>query len=112
VVAWLRHGAAAEHVVSSCSPHLEGKERVRAVALENVIAQIAHLRTHPSVAAAIARGEMSLHGWFVDIAAGQVLGLDGDTGQFVPLREDRPLPVALPAAVRVAAEPMLREAAE
>jgi carbonic anhydrase len=55
VVAWLRHGAAAEHVVSSCSPHLEGKERVRAVALENVIAQIAHLRTHPSVAAAIAR---------------------------------------------------------
>jgi carbonic anhydrase len=55
---------------------------------------------------------MSLHGWFVDIAAGQVLGLDGDTGQFVPLREDRPLPVALPAAVRVAAEPMLREAAE
>ncbi|HIQ17760.1 MAG TPA: carbonic anhydrase [Novosphingobium capsulatum] len=112
VVAWLRHGAAAEHVVSSCSPHLEGKERVRAVALENVIAQIAHLRTHPSVAAAIARGEMSLHGWFVDIAAGQVLGLDGDTGQFVPLREDRPLPVALPAAVRVAAEPLLREAAE
>lgn len=112
VVAWLRHGAAAEHVVSSCSPHLEGKERVRAVALENVIAQIAHLRTHPSVAAAIARGEMSLHGWFVDIAAGQGLGLDGDTGQFVPLREDRPLPVALPAAVRVAAEPLLREAAE
>ena len=112
VVAWLRHGAAAEHVVSSCSPHLHGTERVRAVALQNIIAQIDHLRTHPSVAAAIARGEMSLHGWFVDIGAGQVLGLDGDTGQFAPLREDQPMPVALAAAPRFASEPALAEAAE
>jgi carbonic anhydrase len=70
---------------------------VRAIALENIIAQLSHLRTHPSVAAAIARGDMALHGWFVDINAGQVLGLDGETNKFVPLREDQPLPVALPA---------------
>jgi len=112
VVAWLRHGAAAEHVVSSCSPHLEGHERVRAVSLQNIIAQLDHLRTHPSVASAIARGEMSLHGWFVDIKAGQVLGLDGDTGEFVPLREGGPMPVALAAQVRFAREPALAEAAE
>lgn len=111
VVAWLRHGAAAENVVSCCSPHLEGEQRVRQVSLQNVIAQIANLRTHPSVAAAIARGEMALHGWFVDIREGLVLGLDGDTGQFVPLREDRPLPVALPALPRLANEYMV-EAAE
>ncbi len=112
VAAWLRHGAAAEYVVSSCTPHVAGTERVRAIALENVIAQIANLRTHPSVAAAIARGEMALHGWFVDIGAGLVLGLDGDTGQFVPLREDQPLPVALPAAQRIASEADFAEAAE
>ena len=112
VVAWLRHGTAAEHVVSSCSPHLHGDERVRAVSLQNVIAQIAHLRTHPSVATAIARGEMALHGWFVDIKAGVVLGLDGDTGQFVPLRADKPLPVALAAFARAASEPEMAEAAE
>ena len=111
VVAWLRHGSAAEHVVSSCCPDLGEAERVRAIALENVITQIAHLRTHPSVAAALARGEMALHGWFVDISAGQVLGLDGDSGQFLPLRENQPLPVAVPAALRVATEPMA-EAAE
>lgn len=112
VAAWLRHGAAATHVVDSCCPGLEGEERVRALALENVIAQIAHLRTHPSVASAIAKGEMALHGWFVDIAAGQVLGLDGETGQFVPLREDDPLPVALPAQRRLWAQDALVEAAE
>lgn len=110
VAAWLKHGAAAEHIVSTCHEHLEGKERVRAISLENIIAQLAHLRTHPSVAAAIARGEMTLHGWFVDIHAGQVLGLDGDSGQFIPLREDKPLPVALSARVRTAHE--FAEAAE
>lgn len=112
VAAWLRHGAAAEHVVRSCYPGASAPERVRAVSLENVVAQIAHLRTHPSVAAAIARGEMSLHGWFVDIHAGQILGLDGDGGRFVPIRADRPLPVALRSAPRLAAAPTGREAAE
>ena len=102
VAAWLRHGAAAEHIVSTCHGHLDSGERVRAITLENIIAQISHLRTHPAVAAAIARGEMTLHGWFVDIHAGQVLGLDGDSGQFVVLREDRELPVALAARARVA----------
>lgn len=111
VAAWLRHGAAAEHVVSTCHPALDKHERVRAISLENVITQIAHLRTHPAVAAVVARGEMSLHGWFVDIHAGQVLGLDGDTGVFVPLRENAPLPVALAARTRIATE-FFAEAAE
>lgn len=112
VVAWLRHGAAAESVVSSCSPHLGADERVRAVSLQNVIVQLDHLRTHPSVATAIAKGEMSLHGWFVDISAGMVLGLDGETGEFVPLREDKPLPVALPARSRRILDTWIAEAAE
>ena len=112
VAAWLRHGAAAAHVVDSCCPDLEGGERVRALSLENVAAQLAHLRTHPSVASAMARGDLALHGWFVDINAGQVLGLDGNTGQFVPLREDQPLPVAQPAQRRVWAQDGALEAAE
>ncbi len=112
VSAWLRHGAAAEHVVTTCSPHLEKADRIRAVSLENVVAQLTHLRTHPSVAAAMAQGEMALHGWFVDIEVGQVLGLDGDTGRFVPLRADRPLPVAMPAAQRIATDDYYAEAAE
>lgn len=112
VAAWLRHGSAAAHVVDTCHPHLHGSERIRALSLENVLAQLNHLRTHPSVAAAIARGEMSLHGWFVDIGAGVVLGLDGETGQFVPMREDQPLPVAVPASQRVWSFEPVVEAAE
>ncbi|HSI17892.1 MAG TPA: carbonic anhydrase [Sphingomonas sp.] len=112
VAAWLRHSTAAECVVSSGYPDLEPHDRVHAIALENIVAQIAHLRTHPSVAAGIARGDISLHGWFVDIHAGQVLGLDGASGRFMPLRENMPLPVALPSGQRFAAEIVWPEAAE
>lgn len=100
VAAWLKHSVAAENVVSSGYSDLDGSARVRAISLENVIAQLNHLRTHPSVAAAMARGELALHGWFVDIHAGQVLGLDGETNEFRPLREDEELPVAIPARAR------------
>ncbi|UIJ45011.1 carbonic anhydrase [Sphingomonas cannabina] len=104
VAAWLRHSHAAESVVRQGYPELENGEAVRAASLENVVVQLAHLRTHPSVAAGIARGEIALHGWFADIHAGVMLGLDGETGRFVPMRDDRPLPVALPAARRTASD--------
>jgi carbonic anhydrase len=110
VLAWLRHGSAARQVVDQSYPALDAAERVRAITLENIVAQLAHLRTHPSVAAAIARGEVTLHGWFFDIAQGSVLALDGDTGRFHPIAADRPIPVALAARQRLA-EPAL-EAAE
>lgn len=113
VVAWLRHGTAARQVVDQSYPELDDGARVRAISLENVVAQLAHLRTHPSVAAGIARGEIALHGWFVDIGAGQMLGLDGVSGRFMPIRDDRPLPVALPAAQRLASDrDYYQEAAE
>jgi len=112
VAAWLRHSNAASRVVRDAYPELTNGELVRAISLENVVAQLAHLRTHPSVAAGIARGEISLHGWFVDIHAGQIFGLDSESGQFVPLREGGPLPVALPAARRIATDFPLAVAAE
>ncbi len=112
VAAWLRHGHAAQAVVAKGYPELTNGERVRAIALENVVGQLAHLRTHPAVAAGIARGEIALHGWFVDIHAGQVLGLDGETGRFATLRADRPLPVALPYRQRFASDVAFLQAAE
>ncbi|MBB4153690.1 carbonic anhydrase [Sphingomonas jinjuensis] len=105
VAGWLRHGAAARQVVDDSYPELDGDDRVRATAQENVAIQVQHLRTHPAVAAGMARGEISLHGWFVDIKAGQVLALDGQSNRFVPLTdEDKPLPVAVPAQRRLLAD--------
>ncbi len=113
VAAWLRHSHAAQKVARESYPgDLSDQEKIRTVSLENVVSQLAHLRTHPSVASGIARGEIALHGWFVDIHAGMVLGLDGETGRFMPLREDAPLPVALPHGRRLAADVDYIQAAE
>jgi len=112
VAGWLQHSAVAYEVGQAAYSGMDEADRVRAVSLENVVAQLSHLRTHPSVAVGIARGEITLHGWFVDIMAGQVLGLDGETGQFVPMSEDKPLPVALPARERLVVSSTTLAAAE
>ncbi len=113
VAAWLSHSHAAQKVCKDNYPaDMDAAEKLRTMALENVVVQLSHLRTHPSVASGIARGEIALHGWYVDIHAGQVLGLDGETGRFVPLREDETLPVALPHARRLAGETAYAQAAE
>jgi carbonic anhydrase len=96
VAAWLRHSQAAEHIVAhTCPPHATPAQRQRALALENVIAQVNHLRTHPSVAAALATGSLTLHGWFFEIELGLVLAYDGAYGRFVPMPEGDAPPVAV-----------------
>ena len=102
VAAWLRHSHAAHSVVCQAYPKLEDKQAVRALALENVVAQLNHLRTHPSVAAELARGRLTLHGWFFEIETCSILALDGATGSFVAVSEDAPLPVAVAPAQRLA----------
>lgn len=103
VAAWLRHAHAAHSVVCHAYPHdMEEKAHVRALALENVVAQINHLRTHPSVAAALAQGKLTLHGWFFDIEVGGILALDGDTGTFRAVEADADLPIAVAPARRLA----------
>lgn len=108
VAAWLRHSHAAECAVNAAYPDLDDKDKAHALAMENVIVQIQHLRTHPSVAAAMARGELTLHGWFFEIESGAIYALDGQTGTFSVVDGDTPLPVAV--APREAA-PQLRWAA-
>ena len=104
VAAWLRHADVAAKVVDEGYSSISPKERVHAISLENVVAQLAHLRTHPSVAAGVARGDISLHGWFFDIGPGQILALDGASGRFEPVTEGRSLPIAHKAEPRLAAD--------
>jgi len=78
-----------------------GKDAAALLAMENVAAQIAHLRTHPCVAARVASGELTLHGWIFDIEKGCVLALDSETGVFSVIESLETLPVALPAARRM-----------
>lgn len=70
---WMRNAEAAMSVADSLSqPDEQPGERLKRLTEENVLLQVQHLRTHPSVAGAVAREELTLSGWVYDIGTGQV----------------------------------------
>ena len=91
VAAWLHHSQAAQHIVEqTLRCDMPDEARQAALAKENVVAQINHLRTHPSVAAGLAAGRLTLHGWLFELEHGSVLGYDGGTGLFAPMDDAMP----------------------
>jgi len=50
----------------------------------NVLLQLEHLRTHPSVAQRLRDGDLGLHGWVYHLAEGAVTTYDSATQTFVP----------------------------
>lgn len=68
VADWLRHADAAQARTAATGD-------VSALIRQNVLAQLANLTTHPSVARARAENRLTLHGWVYDIATGGVENL-------------------------------------
>jgi carbonic anhydrase len=98
VANWLRYADSAKFV-NEAREFTSEQERVDSMVRENVVAQLANIKTHPSVARALAQGHLSLHGWVYDIETGSINALDGATHQFVSLTE-HPDVTATPASVR------------
>jgi carbonic anhydrase len=83
---WLHHGQAALMVSESMAQKGEDPvERMRRLTEENVLMQLVHLRTHPSVAGAMARGELTISGWVYDIGEGLVRIAEEGSREFVPV---------------------------
>ncbi|NWA00781.1 carbonic anhydrase [Pseudomonas gingeri] len=86
VANWLRHAESAK-VINAARGHASPQARLDSLVRENVVAQLANLKTHPSVALALEQGRLNLHGWVYDIESGSIATLDGATGRFVSLAE-------------------------
>jgi carbonic anhydrase len=84
---WLAHGELAHRVVTENYGHLPADELVEMLIEENVVAQLDHLRTFPSIAARLASGRVQLHGWTYNIATGDVRAWDPKAGRYVPIEE-------------------------
>lgn len=92
VAHWLRYADAAKAVIAA-QEFATPQERADALVRENVVAQLANVRTHPSVALALAQQRLNLHGWVYDIETGAIEALDGARKAFVSLA-DNPTVVA------------------
>jgi len=70
-------------------PEIPEDETARHTALihANVLAQLAHLKTHPEVTRGLAHGTLQVHGWYYDILTGCVEAWDEAERRFVPLEQ-------------------------
>lgn len=82
---WLVHAEATKRIMQLNYGHLAGEALITATVEENVLVQLEHLRTHPAVAARLARGDLYLHGWVYKLETGAVFHYEPDQGQFLPL---------------------------
>ena len=89
VAEWLSHAETTRRIMRENYSHLEGPALLTATIEENVLVQLEHVRTLPSVGARLKRGELRLHGWVYKIETGEVFAFDIHSGQFVPVAEYR-----------------------
>ena len=86
VKSWLHNGHAALMVADSLA-HKDDRpsEKLSRLTEENVLMQLVHLKTHPSVAGAMARGELTISGWVYDIGTGIVRIAEEGHREFMPV---------------------------
>ncbi|MDX1965063.1 MAG: carbonic anhydrase [Pirellulales bacterium] len=87
VASWLEHAATTRRIVQDNYGHLDGEKLLTATIEENVLVQLENLRTLPSVASRLVRGDLHLHGWVYKIETGEVFAFDATSGQFVSLAQ-------------------------
>jgi carbonic anhydrase len=86
VKSWLKNAHAALSVANSLAePDEEPSTLMKRLTEENVLLQLQHLRTHPSVAGAMAREELTISGWVYDIGKGEVRISEDGGRVFVPV---------------------------
>lgn len=82
---WLEHAHPVRRLVLENYGDRDAAAKVTTLVEENVLAQLENLRTHPSVKAALERGQLSLYGWVYKIATGEVFQYSPQSGQFEAL---------------------------
>lgn len=92
---WLSHAANTQRIMQENYSHLSGDSFLNASIQENVLAQIDNLKTHPIVAAQLARGKLKIHPWVYKFETGQVFAYNKEEEQFQVLTEDM-MPTSAP----------------
>jgi len=84
---WLGYSQGAVDIVEAIGGHLDPDAKMRMLLEQNVMLQLQHLKTHPTVAVALAQKTLRLHGWIYDSKTGSVCAFDETTDGWVPVAE-------------------------
>src|SRR5262249_17808159 len=78
-------------IVKNKYPGLSGDDQVTSAAKENALVQLDHLRTLPSVAAALGARQLQLHAWVYYLETGEVHAYDAASKQYRSLETQAPV---------------------
>lgn len=96
VTAWLKNCESTRRIMKENYQELTEPELLSACVQENVLAQIKNLKTHPAVAARLARRHIAIHGWVYKIETGEVFAYSPSAGQFKLISETHGAPDVTP----------------
>jgi carbonic anhydrase len=89
VTSWLKNAYAALTVTEKLHEKAvadgEHLDIVDLLTEQNVLLQMQHLKTHPSVAGALAEGDLTISGWIYDIGTGAVRVATDQIDRFTPI---------------------------
>jgi len=101
VSAWLENAAGIREEVQAVAASLAPEARLNMAIERNVLRQVEHLRTHPTVEKALAAGQIRIHAWVYHFEDGAVLAHDASTGKFIPVVEAYQVNLKVPAGTRI-----------
>ncbi len=84
VARWLRNGEDAIELLQAEEPFPSEEARIRRLTELNVLQQMRHLATHPSVARLLEANELTIRGWVYEIHTGKVERYEANAEQFLP----------------------------
>jgi carbonic anhydrase len=79
---WMSHGIAARDQMLQEHPFARREEQLQRLTEYNVLQQIQHLKTHPSVSKRLRYGEIEIRGWVYDIGDGSIREANPASGRF------------------------------
>jgi carbonic anhydrase len=88
VKVWIDHVRAAKESVEfshKCQPSGLDDSHLDELTKQNIVLQLHHLKTHPSVFSKLNSGQLNLHGWIYNIKTGVVESYNEDTKSFSEL---------------------------
>jgi carbonic anhydrase len=85
VANWLKNAHAARTVADTLLERDPKRDALSTLTEENVLLQLQHLKTHPSVAGAMAQGELTVSGWIYEIGTGHVRVAEDGSREFRPI---------------------------
>lgn len=94
VKSWLKNAHAALTVAETLHERAPGETSERKIVdiltEQNVLLQMQHLKTHPSVAGAMAMGTLTISGWVYNIGTGEVRVAEDGQRTFTPIGLNHP----------------------